>query len=201
MLNVEWLPAYCLFAFAASVTPGPNNLMLMASGMNYGVRATLPHLLGVSIGFLVLLLAVGFGLGALLQRLPVAQVVLHWLGAAYLLYLAWKTATASAPLHALKDADRLQNPSKPMSFTAAVAFQWINPKAWMMAIGAFSTYLPGMAGSLAIWLLAGLFAAINAPCITTWALCGSALREFLSQSRYRRLFNVAMALLLVLSLV
>ena len=200
MFNTEWLSAFCLFAFAASVTPGPNNLMLMSSGMNYGVRATLPHLLGVSIGFLVLLLAVGFGLGALLQRVPLAQMFLHWLGTAYLLYLAWKVATSSSPLHAAGAAEQTQNPGKPMSFVAALAFQWVNPKAWLMAISAFATYLPGLAGSLAVWLLVGLFAAINAPCITAWAVCGSALRRFLSQALYRRAFNVVMALLLVLSL-
>ncbi|MGC3982380.1 MAG: LysE family translocator [Steroidobacteraceae bacterium] len=198
MLNVEWLPAYCLFAFAASVTPGPNNLMLMTSGMNHGVRATLPHLLGVCIGFMVLLLAVGFGLGALLQRIPAAQWLMHWLGTAYLLFLAWKTATSGAPLRSGDDEQGAVG--KPMSFTAAVAFQWVNPKAWMMAIGAFSTYLQGSSGILTICLLVGLFAMINAPCVTAWALCGSALRTVLQQALYRRAFNIVMALLLVLSL-
>ena len=126
--------ALSAFAFVTSITPGPNNLMLLASGMNYGFARTVPHMLGISVGFGVMCLAVGFGLHELFTRHPVVYEVMKWAGVAYLLYLAWRIATAGVVSDAKGSAR-----GKPLTLWEAAAFQWINPKAWAMAVSAFST--------------------------------------------------------------
>jgi threonine/homoserine/homoserine lactone efflux protein len=140
-MSLETILAFSLFAFVTSVTPGPNNLMLLASGVNFGFRRTIPHIFGISTGFLVLVLAVGFGLGEVFIRVPIAYQILKWVGAAYLLYLAWNIANSGPPG---EGSGEQVSCAKPMSFWGAAAFQWVNPKAWVMAIGAFSTYAPTM---------------------------------------------------------
>ncbi|MEH6493719.1 LysE family translocator [Halopseudomonas sp.] len=196
-MNTELLLALVLFSTVASITPGPNNLMLLTSGVNVGFQRTLPHLAGVWIGFFVMLLAVGSGLGEVFQRWPALYEWLKWCGAAYLLYLAWRVATAAAPTptEAALGAQRV------MGFWGAVAFQWINPKAWVMAVSAFSLYLVPGGGLLAVFLIALVIALINLPCVSLWAFCGAQLRGFLQRPRNLRLFNGVMASLLVLSLV
>jgi threonine/homoserine/homoserine lactone efflux protein len=194
MLTLDAVLAIALFGFVSSITPGPNNLMLLASGVNHGIRASIPHLMGVNLGFLVLLLAVGFGLGAVFGLYPAVYTVMKWLGVIYLLYLAYAIARSSAPSEAKVGA-------KPMGFWAAVAFQWVNPKAWIMAVSVFSSYLPPDPSVLAVVVVAGLFAAINAPCITAWALFGSGLRDRLRNPHLLRRFNFGMAALLVVSLI
>lgn len=191
------IAAFSLFAFVSSITPGPNNLMLLASGMNFGFRASIPHMLGISCGFLVLLLAVGFGLGEVFARHPVAYTVMKWAGTAYLLYLAWRIANAGAV------ADPLEGTTKgtPLSLMGAALFQWVNPKAWVMAVSAYSIYLPPASGGALIVALAVLFAVINLPCVSCWTLFGSRLRRWLKDPRYARVFNIVMAVLLVASLV
>jgi threonine/homoserine/homoserine lactone efflux protein len=183
--------ALLMFAFVASITPGPNNLMLLASGVNFGFRRTLPHLWGVSIGFGVMLMGVGWGLAALFERLPVAYTVLRVLGTVYLLWLAWGLARAGRP--EAVEAER------PMGFWAAAAFQWVNPKAWFMGVTAFSAYARARDGA-AILAVALLFAAVNLPCIGSWAWLGSRLRHWLARPPRQRVFNLLMAALLVLSL-
>ena len=185
--------ALTLFAFVSSVTPGPNNLMLLASGVNHGFRATLPHMVGISVGVFVLLLSVGLGLGLLFEQVPQLYLLLKWLGAAYLLYLAWGVATAGAP----KDAEA----KRPIGFWGAAGFQWVNPKAWVMAVGAFSSYLPAHSGSVLVLVTASLFAVVNLPTISLWTLFGSRLRHWLRIPHYRRMFNALMAVLLVSSLI
>lgn len=196
-MAIDTLMAFALFALVSSITPGPNNLMLLASGVNFGFRATLPHMLGISIGFMLLVLAVGVGLAGLFISFPWLYVVLKWAGAAYLLYLAWNIANAG-PLeeNAPENAER----SGPMSFLSAAAFQWINPKAWVMALGAFSTYIPATGGFWIVALAAGVFAVINLPSVSLWALFGARVRHLLRVERNLRIFNYGMALLLVLSL-
>ncbi len=192
-MTPDLLLAACAFAFVSSITPGPNNTMLLASGVTHGFVRTVPHLLGVNLGFAFLVLATGLGLGGLFLSVPGAQTALRWIGAAYLLRLAWKIARA-APA----DVDGASG--HPMSFVEAAAFQWVNPKAWIMAIGAIATYLPADAGLPALAVLTLVFAVINAPCVALWAGFGAALRRLFTDPRLARAFNLAMAALLVLSL-
>ncbi|MFZ6656609.1 LysE family translocator [Undibacterium sp. TJN19] len=196
-MTIDTVMAFALFALVSSITPGPNNLMLLASGVNFGFRATLPHMLGISIGFMVLVLAVGFGLAGLFAVFPWLYVVLKWAGVAYLLYLAWNIAH-SGPIDSGSKEDA--HKTGPMNFWSAAAFQWINPKAWVMALGAFSTYVPATSGFQVVILAAGLFAVINLPSVGMWALFGAKVRHLLKIERNLRIFNYGMALLLVSSL-
>ncbi|AIS14186.1 Transporter, LysE family [Pseudomonas chlororaphis subsp. aurantiaca] len=193
-LSIDLLLAFALFAFVTSVTPGPNNTMLLASGVNFGFRRTVPHILGISSGFLVLVLAVGLGLGAVFEAYPVLYKVLRYVGAAYLLYLAWNIAR-SGPV-----SQEVDGQGRPLGFWGAAAFQWVNPKAWVMALGAISTYTPLQGYFFNVVVIASLFALINAPSVGVWAGFGSVLRNVLRDPRWLRLFNYGMALLLVISL-
>lgn len=193
-MSSELLLAFILFAFVTSVTPGPNNMLLLASGINFGLRRSLPHVLGISVGMLIMVSAIGFGLGELLKIYPPLYQLLRYGGAAYLLYLSWKIATAGAP-----QADG-QLSGKPMSFLQAAAFQWVNPKAWIMAIAAISTYVPAQPVAAQILLIAGLFAVVNYPTCSLWVVAGSLLRRALQNPLWLRRFNYLMAGLLVLSL-
>lgn len=193
-MTTELLIAFIAFAFVTSVTPGPNNMMLLASGVNFGVRRSLPHMLGISLGFMVLVMAVGFGLGQLFEQYPPLYSILRYAGAAYLLYLAWKISGASAP-----NASS-QEHGKPFTFLQAAAFQWVNPKAWIMAIGAITTYTPQDGFLLNVLFIAALFALVNCPSVGLWTIAGSLLRHWLESPAVLRAFNYGMALLLVLSL-
>jgi threonine/homoserine/homoserine lactone efflux protein len=185
--------AYASFAFVGSITPGPNNAMLLASGLNYGFRRTVPHIAGVSFGCVAMLVLVGLGLGAVFTAVPIFYTALRYAGVAYLLWLAWRIAR-SGPM-----ADR-QTSGRPMTFWQAAAFQWVNPKAWILVVGAVSTYAPRDGFALNVAVLALLLGLVNAPSICVWAGFGTLLRPFLSDPRRVRVFNVAMAALLVLSL-
>lgn len=193
-MTSDLLAAAAAFAFVSSITPGPNNTMLLASGVTHGFARTVPHLLGVNLGFAFLVLATGLGLGGLFLTVPGAQIALRWIGAAYLLWLAWKIARSTP-------SDAAGSSSRPLSFVEAAAFQWVNPKAWIMAIGAIATYLPVDGGLPTLATLTFIFAVVNAPCIVVWAGFGAALRRLFADPRRARLFNIAMAALLVLSLV
>ncbi|MBC3918706.1 LysE family translocator [Undibacterium sp. CY18W] len=196
-MAIHTFMAFALFALVSSITPGPNNLMLLASGVNFGFRATLPHMMGINLGFMVLVLAVGVGLAGLFAVFPWLYVVLKWGGAAYLLYLAWNIANAGSLENKTQDGT---HKASPMSFMSAAAFQWINPKAWIMALGAFSTYIPASSGFWVVALAAAVFALINLPSISLWVLFGAKVRHLLKVERNLRIFNYGMALLLVLSL-
>lgn len=193
-MTAELLLAFVAFALVTSITPGPNNMMLLASGVNFGIRRSLPHMLGISLGFMVLVIAVGMGLGQLFERLPVLHDVLRYVGAAYLLYLAWKIAQSGAP------QGRDTPSAKPFTFLQAAAFQWVNPKAWIMAIGAITTYTPHEGFFTNVLLIAALFALVNCPSVGLWTVAGSLLRKWLDNPRALRAFNIGMALLLVASL-
>ena len=197
-MSFETILAFSLFAFVTSVTPGPNNLMLLSSGVNFGFRKTVPHIVGISSGFLVLVLAVGFGLGEVFSRFPQAYEIQKWMGAIYLLYLAWNIAQSSPPGDQSSDGESIA--AKPMSFIGAAAFQWVNPKAWVMAIGAISTYAPTTSSVSVIIGIAVLFVVVNAPSVSLWALFGARMRRYLQVRRYLLLFNYSMASLLVLSM-
>ena len=185
-----------VFAFVTSVTPGPNNMMLLASGVNFGVRATLPHLLGISCGHFIMLMAVGLGLGELFIRVPVIYQGMQVLGMVYMLYLAWGIVRSSAPL----EHDAANDVAKPLGFWGAAAFQWVNPKAWVMTLGFFSNYLPQDAGMVLIAAASLVFSLINFPSIAVWALMGARMGHYLQVDLYRHIFNWTMAALLVASM-
>lgn len=189
-----WLAA-SLFALASLITPGPNNAMVLSSGVNFGLRRTLPHLLGISIGFSLMQVLVGLGLHGVLGRYPVVLEVLRYVGGAYMLWLAWKLATSNtAP-------GTLATHAKPLGFWGAAAFQWVNPKAWVMCMTAMTAYLPVNATLPQVLLLAGLFLVLGLPCVGSWAAFGSGMRRFLQDPLKLRIFNLSMALALVASLV
>lgn len=191
-MNASILAGLMTFAFVTTVTPGPNNLMLMASGANYGFKRTLPHMLGIMVGVSVMVLIVGGGLMALFDRYPILNTVLQVVSVAYLLWLAWKVASA-APL---KPTDPK---GKPMTFLQAAAFQWVNPKAWAMCLSAITLYAPGHT-LLSVVLVAGVFALVSFPAISVWAWLGLVVRQWLTSHRRYRAFNITMAVLLVASL-
>jgi threonine/homoserine/homoserine lactone efflux protein len=193
-LSLDLLLGFALFALVTSITPGPNNTMLLASGVNFGFNRTIPHMLGITCGFFVLVVAVGFGLGAVFKAYPVLYTVLRYVGAAYLLYLAWKIA------HSGPVSESERGEGKPISYLGAAAFQWVNPKAWIMAIGAISTYTPMQGYFTNVIVIAAVFALINLPSVSVWAACGTLLRNVLKDRRWLRLFNWGMAALLVASL-
>ncbi|MDR7231039.1 threonine/homoserine/homoserine lactone efflux protein [Caulobacter sp. BE264] len=192
-MTPELMLAYVVFCFATAGTPGPNNMMLLASGANFGFRRTVLHILGISGGLGFMVLAMGLGLGGVFRAYPVLHEILKWVGAAYMLWLAWKIATSSTV------TDRALG--KPMTFLQAAAFQWVNPKAWAMALGAVTTYAPENSGWTIVPLLAGTFMLVGAPCSAAWAGFGQGLRPFLDRPAVLRTFNVTMAVLLVASLV
>ncbi|WP_421912428.1 LysE family translocator [Mesorhizobium sp.] len=186
--------ALLVYAFVTSITPGPNNFMLLASGVNFGFVRTIPHMLGIGIGFLVLLLAVGFGLGAVLTAFPALHTGLKIAGGVYLLYLAWKIAM-SRSLGGKGEAK-----AQPMRFIDAAAFQWVNPKAWVMAITAMAVYTNPDRPFLSVLLISFAFAVVNLPSVSTWAGFGTALRGFLSDPVRLKWFNIAMGVLLAATL-
>jgi threonine/homoserine/homoserine lactone efflux protein len=194
LMSIELLLPLCTFAAITTITPGPNNTMMLASGLNYGFARSVPHLFGICCGFSFMIFATGLGLHAVFEQVPVLQTVLKYVGAIYLLWLAWKLAHA-APMSAEQ-----KSLSKPMSFLGAAAFQWINPKAWVMSLSALTTYLPQGFKVTDVALLAGVFGVIGIFCVGAWALFGVAMRSVLQDPRSVRIFNVVMALLLVATL-
>ena len=192
-MDMQLLSALGVFAFVSSITPGPNNLMLMASGANFGFRRTIPHMLGIGIGFTVMLVLVGAGLIRLFDAWPPSYRILKAVSVVYLLWLAWKTATAAG----LRRAD---GRGRPMTFLQAAAFQWVNPKAWAMALTAMTAYAPDRSW-LAVLIVACVFGAINLPSVSTWTLMGQQMARLLTSHNRRVAFNMAMAALLVASLV
>jgi threonine/homoserine/homoserine lactone efflux protein len=193
-MTAQLFSAFVLFAFVSSITPGPNNAMLLASGANFGMARSIPHMLGVSAGFLMLLLSVGLGLGGLFAAFPALHGALQVVGALYLLYLAWKIATAKGLGGGVVAA-------QPQRFWPIVAFQWVNPKAWAMALGAMTTYAPKTHYVAGVFLVSGIFAAVNLPCIFAWTGFGVGLRRFLDRPVALKIFNLVMAALLVASLI
>ncbi len=190
-MNIELLAALILFAFVGSVTPGPNNLMLLASGANFGVRRTLPHVAGIVLGFIVMVLLVGTGLIGIFESYPLAYEILRYFSIAYLSYLAWKIATATPG--AARAAGR------PFNAFEAALFQWVNPKAWAMALTAITVYAPAQNLAAVAWI-ALILGLVNLPSIFVWVVLGSNLKRYLDRGARLRAFNIAMALLLLATL-
>jgi threonine/homoserine/homoserine lactone efflux protein len=183
---------FATYSFVMSITPGPNNVMLTASGATFGFRKTIPHILGVLAGFSVVLFAVCAGLDVVFSRWPQLQTVLRWGGAVYLVYLAWRILRAG---EAKAGASR-----KPLTALEAAGFQFLNPKAWMMTLTAAAMFLPRELGLLtASSYMVGIMAVTNLPCITVWALFGSSMRGFLARPAGRLTFNIVLSLALVLT--
>lgn len=191
-MTYELLFGLILFAFVSSITPGPNNLMLMASGANYGFQRSIPHMLGIPSGFGFMIFLVGAGLIQVFDAFPVSYTILKVVSVAYLLWLAWKIATA-APIH------KTDATGRPMTFLQAAAFQWVNPKAWTMALTAITVYTPNQTLA-AILPVVVVFCAINLPSIGIWTVLGQQMARILTNPSRRVAFNWLMATLLVISL-
>jgi len=192
-MSHELIAAFVIFAVATLFTPGPNNIMLMASGLNFGWARTLPHGFGVTLGFGFMVLVVGFGLGAVFAAYPLAYQVLKYVGAAYLLYLAWRIANATSAHGSAR--------ARPFTFVQAAAFQWVNAKAWVMAIGAVTAYAGIAAFPVNTVLIAAIFTVLGTVSAFTWVLFGTGLKNLVNDPRSVRIFNLVMAGLLAASLI
>lgn len=190
-MQIEILTALCTFAFVASVTPGPNNLMLMASGANFGIRRTLPHLFGIVLGFVFMVMLVGIGLMQLFAAYPAIYDVLRVFSIAYLCYLAWKIAASTSI--------SLSASASPMTMLQSALFQWVNPKAWAFALTLVTVYAPSRSLA-AVGFVALVSGFVNLPSIFVWIVIGDRFQRYLREGIRLRLFNYAMALLLLASL-
>ncbi|ETX11300.1 lysine transporter LysE [Marinomonas ushuaiensis DSM 15871] len=199
-MDLSFFIAFVIFSFVMSGTPGPNNIMLLASGAQFGFRRTLPHMLGIGIGMAVLISSALLGLGALFSLYPPLYLVLKWVGGAYLVWLAWKIASAPVS-QKMNNASEESEESKPMAWWQAALFQFVNPKAWMMAISAVSTFT--IEGDLylqsGLWILL-VFACVNFPTISLWAWLGVSIRRWLTDAKRQRVFNLIMGTATALTL-
>ena len=188
------LIAFVIFATVMFITPGPNNIMVLSSGLTYGFRRSLPHIAGITIGFAFMVGAVGLGFGTIFIAYPVLQTILKYAGAAYLIYLAAVIAMAE-PVTPGQD-----NRRGPMTFWGAAVFQWVNVKGWVMVIGTITAYagIAGFPWNIAIQVLLSLM--LGAVSTSIWALSGSSLRSLMTSPRAVRAFNIVMAVLLLASL-
>ena len=190
-MTYDILPALALFAFTMMATPGPNNVMLLTSGANFGYRRTFPHMCGIALGLAVMNSAVGFGLKEVFTTFPITRVIMTILCLLALLYLAWKIINAGR-------ADDTKDTTRPMYVYEAMVFQWINPKAWMMSIMAITIY-----ASSGLWqdiaLVTITFAGLSIPTNSIWVMTGVTIRQWLENERRLRIFNTVMAILLLAS--
>jgi threonine/homoserine/homoserine lactone efflux protein len=192
---MELIFAITLFAFSSGITPGPNNIMLMTSGVNFGIKPSLPHLAGICLGFPCMVLAIGLGLTTVFQTYPALHLVIKILGVSYLLYLSWLIANSSNKIEG-------KQLSRPFSFIQAAAFQWVNPKGWIMAVGAIATFtLPAEDMTAQVLTIASVFLCVAFPCAIVWLTFGVALKRILKNERQQKIFNITMALLLVASII
>jgi threonine/homoserine/homoserine lactone efflux protein len=193
-MRLQIFYALLVFSFVSAITPGPNNLMLLTSGVNFGFRRSIPHMLGVGLGFAIMVGLVGIGLDALFSQFPQLLPTMRWLGAAYLLWLAFKLAMAGP-------VGETEYRGKPLGFFGAAAFQWINPKAWVIAVSALTAYAVSENYTRSVLVVALVSGIVSLPCIAAWVLFGTAMRRVLSNPRFVRPFNITMALLLVASII
>ncbi|WP_261817965.1 LysE family translocator [Vibrio gallicus] len=191
-MELHHLGALLLFALVSTATPGPNNIMLMSSGANVGFKKTIPHMLGITIGFAVMLILVGVGLISVFNAYPQSHTILKYVSLGYLLYLAAKIATSGKA--------KEQRSFTAMSFLGAASFQWVNPKGWSMALTAIALF--SATGSWReLLVISGIFTLANIPSVTLWTLAGTQLQRWLTTSIRIRSFNIGMASLLLLSAV
>lgn len=191
---LEMILPLTVFGLASAVTPGPNNVMLTASGSAFGFRRSIPHMVGITIGFPVMVFAVGLGLGEIFTRYPQVHLALKYIGAAYLLYLAWRVAQSGQPNG--DDAD-----GRPLTFLEAAAFQWVNPKAWIMAVSSIPAFTtPGGNYYLELLIISAIFALVCIPACTAWCLFGVAIRRLIRTPETARIVNFGLAVLVALSI-
>ncbi|MBR1125365.1 LysE family translocator [Bradyrhizobium lablabi] len=188
--------AFVMFATVMFFTPGPNNIMLLSSGLTYGFRRSIPHIAGITVGFAFMVGAVGVGLGAVFIAYPILQTILKYAGVAYLIYLAANIAMSEPHGPDEEGGGR----GRPMTFWGAAMFQWVNAKGWVMVIGTITAYAAIAAFPLNIVIQVVISLILGAFSCVTWALFGTALRPILSSRRAVRAFNIVMALLLLASL-
>ena len=189
---MEYYLSIILFCLVTSITPGPNNIMLMASGLNHGVLKTVPHISGIIFGFPLMVATLGFGLGTIFLNYPVIHQIIKIAGISYLLFLAWKIANAT-------NTNTGKQLREPLTFIQAAVFQWLNPKAWVIAIGAIATFttVGNFQSQVVIIVFAYLF--IGAFSMSLWLLMGASLQKILRSQKQLQVFNVVMAILLVMS--
>ena len=195
-MSHQLLFAFIVFATVMFFTPGPNNIMLLSSGLTYGFRPTVPHILGITFGFAFMVGTVGVGLGTVFLAYPILQTILKWGGVAYLVYLAAAIAM-SDPVKPEEGGRR----KGPMTFIGAAMFQWINAKGWVMVISTITAYAAIAAFPLNIAIQVAISLMLGIVSCTAWAMFGSALRPLLSSPRAVRIFNIVMAVLLLASLI
>lgn len=183
-----------LFTVSTSISPGPNNFMLLSSGLNHGVKRSLPHFWGICLGFSIMAFLVAIGLGFFFSKYPIIKEVLKYIGSIYMLYLAWKIYRASDNTNAAKI-------SKPLTFIQAFLFQWLNPKAWIMVIGAISIFSLSTNFILNAISIGSVFLFVYLPCGILWLCFGAVMQKFLKDKKQQRLFNTFMAILLATSVV
>ncbi len=185
---------YATYCFVMSVTPGPNNVMLTASGATFGFRRTIPQMLGIGLGCGIQIMLVSLGMGAVFEWLPQIQEALRWVGAAYLVYLAWRLMQAGLVV------GEAQARARPLSFIESAAFQFLNPKAWMIAVTTATVFLPKtISPFMGALYLCGVLVLANIPACTIWVLFGAGMRQLLSSDRLRQVFAGILALTLVLT--
>ena len=194
-MTLDLFTALATFAFVTVITPGPNNLMLMASGTNFGLKRTIPHMLGIGLGFPLMVVCVGLGVMQVFDIWPASYTLLKVVSVAYLLWLAWKIAHAAPPA-----VDGAEAEGRPLTFLQAAAFQWVNPKGWSMALSAITLYATGRDLAAVLWV-AGVYVGVSAISTTSWTVLGQQLRRLLKSPARLRLFNRVMAALLVATLV
>ena len=183
------------FALVSAFSPGPNNLMLLSSGMNFGWRKSVPHILGIAIGFPVMIFGVGMGIMQIFEAYPVSLVVMKVLSAVYLIYLAYKIASTRP-----SGVDLEVKNTRPLTFVQAAAFQWVNPKAWAMALTAISAYTIANNMLFSVFTVIFVFLAVGMMSANSWTIIGLKLRTFLSNPTAFRAFNIGCALILVATL-
>ncbi|MBO3659194.1 LysE family translocator [Acinetobacter haemolyticus] len=186
--------SFIVYSTVTSITPGPNNIMLAASGLNFGLKRSIPHILGIGFGFGVMVILVGYGIGAALGSSPLLYEILKIIGISYLLYLAYKIYRAGS----IKADTKVD---KPLSFMGAALFQWVNPKAWIMAMGAITTYSSANSRLVEFVFIGVIFGLVSIPSVGVWAYMGEKLKMIVNHPRKVQLFNTVMALLLVASVI
>jgi threonine/homoserine/homoserine lactone efflux protein len=192
---MDYITAIVFFAISSSVTPGPNNITVMASGANFGIRKSIPVFLGICIGFAVMLLLVGIGFGQVFEKISVLHVLVKFLGTLYLLYLAFLIATTT-------EISTSSTQVKPLTFINGALFQWLNGKAWVVATGAIAAFTTvGADFYTQNFMIALTFLIVSFPCVGIWLFFGSTLKRILKSNQQRRMFNYSMAALLVISVI